>query len=89
VADFSLMTKRLKQRCRSGWDNSKKISVRRVSRHWWSDGTSISVLVGNMSSDKCLLSTFEYHVFYVLYPFVSYLVTLPCMLKVKRWSVTI
>jgi hypothetical protein len=34
VANVSLMTKRLKRRCRNGRDSSQKISVLRVSTHW-------------------------------------------------------
>jgi hypothetical protein len=34
VANISLMTKRLKWRCRSGWDNSQKTSMLRVLAHW-------------------------------------------------------
>jgi hypothetical protein len=33
VVNVSLMTKRLKRRCESGWDNSQKTSVLRVSTH--------------------------------------------------------
>jgi hypothetical protein len=49
VAVVSLMTKRLKRRCGSGWDNNQKTSVLRVSTHWQSDGTSAS-----MSRNKCI-----------------------------------
>jgi hypothetical protein len=41
-----------------------------------SDGTSVSVLVEDMSRNK-YFPRFEYHMFYVLYPFVTYLLTLP------------
>jgi hypothetical protein len=34
VANVSLLTKRLKRRCGSGWDNSQKTSMLRVSTHW-------------------------------------------------------
>jgi hypothetical protein len=49
VAHFSLIAKRLKRSCGSGWNNSQKTSVLRASTHWWSDGTSISMLVEDMS----------------------------------------
>jgi uncharacterized membrane protein len=35
------------------------------------------MLVEDMSRNKYFLSSFEYHMFYVLYPFVTYLLTLP------------
>jgi hypothetical protein len=38
------------------------------------DGTSISMMVEDMSRNKCF-SRFEYHMFHVLYPFVTYLLT--------------
>jgi hypothetical protein len=34
VVNLSLMTKWLKRRCESGWDNSHKTSMLRVSTHW-------------------------------------------------------
>jgi hypothetical protein len=36
-----------------------------------------------MSRNKCFFSRFEYHMFYVLYPFVTCLLTLPytCVLR--------
>jgi hypothetical protein len=34
VANISLMTKRLKQRCGSGSDNSQKTSMLRILTHW-------------------------------------------------------
>jgi hypothetical protein len=34
VANVSLMTKKLKRRCRRGSDDSQKTSVLRVSTHW-------------------------------------------------------
>jgi hypothetical protein len=40
------------------------------------DGTSITMLVEDMSR-KNVSSRFEYHMFYVLYPVVTYLLTLP------------
>jgi hypothetical protein len=51
-----------------------------VSTHWQSDGTSVSVLVEDMSRNKCFFR-FEYHVFYVLYQFVTYLLTLRRMFR--------
>jgi hypothetical protein len=34
MANVSLIAKRLKRRCGSGWDNSQKTSMPRVSTHW-------------------------------------------------------
>jgi hypothetical protein len=34
VASVSLMTKRLKRRCGSGWDNKQETSMTQVSKHW-------------------------------------------------------
>jgi hypothetical protein len=47
----------------------------RVSTHWQSDGASVSMLAEDMSRNKGF-STFDYHIFYVLYTFVTYLLTL-------------
>jgi hypothetical protein len=38
---------------------------------------SVSMLVEDMSRNKCFFFRFEYHMFYVLYPFVTYLLTVP------------
>jgi hypothetical protein len=76
VAKVSLMTKRLKRRCVSRWDKSKKrllcYGFRRTGKAmgqvypcWWRLCREINVL-----------SKFEYHMFYVLYPFVTYLLAL-------------
>jgi hypothetical protein len=46
------------------------------------------MLVENMSRNKCP-SSFEYHMFYVLYPFVTHLLTLPRMIKEMCPNVTI
>jgi hypothetical protein len=73
-ANVSLMTKRLKRRCGSGWDNGQKLlccGFRRTGKAmgqeyecWWS------------ICWKKVFSRFEYHIFYVLYSFVTYLLTL-------------
>jgi hypothetical protein len=79
MANVSLMTKRLKRRCGSGWDNSPKrllcCEVRRTGKHgiklyhcWWRICGEINVV---------FFSWFEYHMFCVLCPFVTYLLTLP------------
>jgi hypothetical protein len=53
-----------------------KTSMLRVSTHLYSDGTSVSMLVDGMSRNK-IISTFEYPMFYVLYQFVTSLLTFP------------
>jgi hypothetical protein len=45
----------LKQRCKSGWDNSQKTSLLQVLTHWWSSRTNVSMLVGGMSRNKCFI----------------------------------
>jgi hypothetical protein len=40
------------------------------------------MLVEDVSRNKCFFR-FEYHIFYVLYPFVTYLLTLPHIYKMK------
>jgi hypothetical protein len=47
----------------------------RVSTHCYSDETSVSMLVEGMTGN--VSSRLEYHMFYVLYPFLTYLLTLP------------
>jgi hypothetical protein len=80
VENVSLMTNRLKRRSGSGWNYSQKLlccGFRRTGktmgqmyqcwrRIWW----EINVFI-----------RFEYHMFYVLYPFVTCLLTLPRILK--------
>jgi hypothetical protein len=45
-----------------------------VSTHWKSDGTDVSVLLEDMSRNN-FFPRFEYHMFYILYLFVTYLLT--------------
>jgi hypothetical protein len=75
MANISLITKRLKQRCKSGWDNSQKdfyaAGFDALVRRW-----DKCINVGGGYIEKCF-SRFAYHMFYVLYPFVTYLLTLP------------
>jgi hypothetical protein len=78
VTNVSLMTKRLKRMCVSGWGNNEKTSMLWVSTHWYSNGTSISMLVEDiLRNTSNAFLRFEYHMFWVLYPFVSYLLILP------------
>jgi hypothetical protein len=60
VASVSLMTKRLKRRCGSGWENSQNTSMLLVLTHRQSDGTRVSMLVEDMS--RKFFFRFEYHV---------------------------
>jgi hypothetical protein len=67
VTNVSLMTKRLKRRWGSGCDNSQQTSVQRVSTHWLSDGSSVSVLVEDMPRNKCFfpgsnITCFTFHI---------------------------
>jgi hypothetical protein len=71
-----LLMKRLKRKCGSGRDNSRKTPVLRVSTHWYNEETSVSMLVEDMSINICFFpSRFEYHMFYVSYTFGTYLLT--------------
>jgi hypothetical protein len=40
---------------------------------------SVSVLAEDMSRNKCFFPRSEYHMFHVLYPLVTYLLTVPSM----------
>jgi hypothetical protein len=75
VASFSLMTKRLKRRCESGWERLLFCGFRRIGipmrqlyQCWWRICQEINIY---------FFFRFEYHMFYVLHPFVTYLLTLP------------
>jgi hypothetical protein len=52
VANVSLVTKGLKPSCGSGSDDGRKTFMLRVSTHWQSDGTSVPLLVEDMSRNK-------------------------------------
>jgi hypothetical protein len=47
-------------------ENSRKTSMLRVSTHWESDGASVSVLVEDMSRNKCVFQDRISHVTYLL-----------------------
>jgi hypothetical protein len=49
----------------------------RISTHWQSDGTSVSMLVEDTSRNKCFSQVRISHVLRLLYPFVTYLLPLP------------
>jgi hypothetical protein len=42
----------MKRKCGSGWHNSQKTFALRVSTRWKRDGTSVSMLVGDMSRNS-------------------------------------
>jgi hypothetical protein len=65
VANVSLMTKRLKRG--EGSDETDALVKRRDK----------CINVGGGYVDKYMFPRFEYHMFYVLYPFVTDLLTLP------------
>jgi hypothetical protein len=79
VTNISLMMQRLEQKCGSDRDNSQKTSMLRVLLHWQSDGTSVSMLVEDMSRNKCF---FHVGILHVLYPFVTYLLTLTSSMNI-------
>jgi hypothetical protein len=65
VANVSLMTKMLKRGEGSGWDNSQKTSMLRVSTHWLRDETGVSVLVEDMSRKFFPCSNITCFTFYI------------------------
>jgi hypothetical protein len=76
LANVWLKMKRLNQRCRSGWDTSKMI----LSCRFW----CISKVMGQVyqcwwriCQEINVFSRFEYHMFYLLYPIVTFLLTIP------------
>jgi hypothetical protein len=83
VANVSVMTKGLKRRCGSGWNNSQKflccefrctgIAMEQVYQCWWRICLEINVF-----------SRFEYYMLYVLYPSVTYLLTLPLIMWLQE-----
>jgi hypothetical protein len=77
VANVSMMTKKFKRRCRSGWDNSQKdfyaagfdALIKRRDK---------CIKVGGRYVEKYIFSlNFKCYLFYVLYPSVTHLLTLP------------
>jgi hypothetical protein len=76
LENVSLMTKTLKRRFGSGWDNNQKTSMLRVWTHWKEMG-QVYQCWWRICREINVLSRFEYHMFYVLYPIVTYLLTLP------------
>jgi hypothetical protein len=74
VAKVSLMTKRLKRRCGISETTVKRLlccgfrrtgkAMGQVYQCWW-----------RMCREINVFTRFEYHMFYVLYPFMTYLLT--------------
>jgi hypothetical protein len=60
------MTKRLKRRCRSGWYKSQNTTVLRVLMLWYSNGISMSVLVEDISRNKCFFQVRISHVLHFI-----------------------
>jgi hypothetical protein len=58
----------------SGFRHTGK-AMRQVYQCWWRICREIDVI-----------SRFEYHMFYVLYPFVTYLLTLPRTITRGKWE---
>jgi hypothetical protein len=56
----------------------------RVSTHWKNDGTGASLFVEDVSRNKCF-SMFECDMIYILYKFVTYLLTLPRIEQDSEW----
>jgi hypothetical protein len=72
VANISLMMKRLKRRCGSGRGFRRTAkAMGQVYQCWWRICREIDAFTPP--------PRFEYHMFYVLYPFVTYVLTLPCI----------
>jgi hypothetical protein len=82
AANNLLMTKSLKRKCRSDWVNSQNLlwcgfrrtgkAIRKVYQCW---------LIIRMSRNKPFFFRFEYLTLYVLYPFVTYLINLPRIVR--------
>jgi hypothetical protein len=73
------MTKRLKRRRGNGCNNNQKTSMLQVPTHWWSNGTGVSMLMDIFFPGSNIT-------FYVLYPFVIYLPTLPRTISLQSSS---
>jgi hypothetical protein len=60
-----------------GWNGGEEVAETTLKRPlccgFRRDGTSVSMLMEDMSGNICFSPKFEYHVFYVLYPFVTWL----------------
>jgi hypothetical protein len=77
LANISLVTKKLKRKCRK-WlrqqpEDFHAAGFDALVKRW---DMCIDVGGGDMSRNKYFLR-FKYHIFRVLYPFVTYLLTLP------------
>jgi hypothetical protein len=65
MANVSLMTKRLKRRCNSDWEGFAGLVKLRV-KCW-----------GGIFREIKVVDRFEYHILYILYPFLTHLLSLP------------
>jgi hypothetical protein len=67
----------LERRCGSGRDNSKKKDLYAADFGALTKRWDKCINVGGGYVEKCFFHRFEYRTFYVLYPFVTYILTLP------------
>jgi hypothetical protein len=79
---------------RRGWNGGGEVADT-TDKNFFAAGfkaaQNVWILLEYMSRNKCFLSRFEYRTFYVLYPFVAYLLTLPRTISVIRiyWIVRV
>jgi hypothetical protein len=77
---FSLMRKRLKRRYGNGWGNSQRFLCSGFS-HTGKAMEQVYQCLLRIRREMFSSPRFEYHIIYVLYQFVIYLQTLPCISK--------
>jgi hypothetical protein len=75
VENISLMMKRLKRRCGIGWHNSQKLLFCTFRRTGKAMG-KVFQCWRRICREINVFPRFEYHIFYVLYQLVNYLLTL-------------
>jgi hypothetical protein len=59
----------------------------RVLTHWYSDGTIIINVGGGYVQKINAFSVFEYHMFYVLYPFVASLLIFLSLAHIRPYPI--
>jgi hypothetical protein len=76
VANVSLKTKGLKRRCGSGWQQTKDFCAANfyIVVKWLEKRINVG---GAYFEKKNVFPMFKYHMFYVLYPFMTYLLSAP------------
>jgi hypothetical protein len=70
------MTKRLKRRCESGWNSTQKRLLCCGFRRTGKAMKQVYQCRWRLCRETNVFPGFEYHIFYVLCPFVAYLLTL-------------